>query len=278
QWWLVTTRPSGETKEAVQKPRPTTAPRGYSVSCARSPGSRSRPRALSWTSRSGSWAGCHMPSSARAAADRASARQSRPVFGRMGRVPEEWDGIQGKRIMAVIPASRRSGGAQRFLQHDEIQVVAARDAEAFVAVGKRMRFAAAPEAAPPVPCDQAVAQPDDLHAQAAAAEDLARKALGLGQDAVANPPALPARVDGKQAEPGSAAIAFQVAAAQQGAAGLLGQQDALPFAEHGQDAFTVGPLAIEEVGLGGPAGPAGLAAVGGLREGDDGVRVGRRGP
>src|SRR5690606_32538545 len=159
-----------------------------------------------------------------------------------------------------------------------IQVVAARDAEAFVAVGKRMRFAAAPEAAPPVPCDQAVAQPDDLHAQAAAAEDLARKALGLGQDAVANPPALPARVDGKQAEPGSAAIAFQVAAAQQGAAGLLGQQDALPFAEHGQDAFTVGPLAIEEVGLGGPAGPAGLAAVGGLREGDDGVRVGRRGP
>src|SRR5690606_7402608 len=64
QWWLVTTRPSGETKLAVQPPNETTALIGGLVRSARSFGSPLKPAASSCAAISGSCEGIHMPSSA----------------------------------------------------------------------------------------------------------------------------------------------------------------------------------------------------------------------
>src|SRR5690606_18299832 len=90
QWWLVTTRPWGETKLAVQPPSETTALIGGFDRSDRSLGSPWNPEARIADSISGSCEGSHMPSSARAAAgSRAAARARATGLRRMG-FPVGW--------------------------------------------------------------------------------------------------------------------------------------------------------------------------------------------
>jgi len=67
QWWLVTTRPCGETKLAVQPPSATTAPIGSPVRSEICSGDSFRPACFSGPAISGSCCGTHMPSAAWAA-------------------------------------------------------------------------------------------------------------------------------------------------------------------------------------------------------------------
>lgn len=64
QWWLVTTRPCGDTKLAVQLPSETTAPIGSPVRSASCFGSSFRPAFFSGPAISGNCCGTHMPSPA----------------------------------------------------------------------------------------------------------------------------------------------------------------------------------------------------------------------
>ena len=64
QWWLVATRPCGETKLAVQPPSETTAPIGSPVRSASCCGSSLSPAFASGPAISGNCCGTHMPSPA----------------------------------------------------------------------------------------------------------------------------------------------------------------------------------------------------------------------
>ncbi len=61
QWWLVITRPSGDTKLAEHPPRLTTAPSGNSVGFVRTAGSIEKPTPLKVSAWSASCSGSHMP-------------------------------------------------------------------------------------------------------------------------------------------------------------------------------------------------------------------------
>ncbi len=76
QWWFVTIRPSGDTKDAVQPPRDTMAPIGWPVRSANDFGSPVNPRARSFAASAGICWGIHMPSSATTPADNRTMKPS----------------------------------------------------------------------------------------------------------------------------------------------------------------------------------------------------------
>src|SRR5699024_2272803 len=82
----------------------------------------------------------------------------------------------------------------------EPEVVAARDAEPWIAVRKRPVFAGAPETATFVPRNQLVAHVDHGHAHARALPVVAHDALALGKHELADAAALQGRPHGKHAE------------------------------------------------------------------------------
>src|SRR5262249_47673278 len=61
QWWFVTTSPSGETNEAEQPPRLTTAASGGAVGAVRTFGSSSHPAAFKVSACAASWARTPLP-------------------------------------------------------------------------------------------------------------------------------------------------------------------------------------------------------------------------
>src|SRR5574337_1092458 len=95
-------------------------------------------------------------------------------------------------------------------QYGKSQVWPARDAEALVAIGKRLVFASAPIAAPLIPGDQLIALLDHGHAHVGAGPFLACQAFGLRQDPLAYAATLAFRVNGKHPEIGGVTLALDV--------------------------------------------------------------------
>ena len=79
QWLFVTTRPSGDTNEALQPPSETIAPIGWPVRSAKACGSPVNPIAVRREASCGICWGIHMPSSASAVADRSTEAHARAM-------------------------------------------------------------------------------------------------------------------------------------------------------------------------------------------------------
>src|SRR5690606_10084908 len=158
----------------------------------------------------------------------------------------------------------------------EPQVVAQRDAEALVAVGERLVAAGAAVAAALVPGDQRLAQVDHGHAHPSQAPVLARDALAFGQQAAAQAAALQLRPHREHAEVAGTVLLGDVGAGERAIGAVDHQHPAAGAAQVGAQHLGVDAGAGEEVGFGGPAGAAGLAAVGGRDARDEGgdVRLG----
>src|SRR5688500_14777916 len=117
QWWLVTTRPSGDTNAALQPPSETIAFMGKPVRSANAEGSSRRPRWRSSGARAGICCGIHIPGSAEAgpssiavrAVESARVTSGRRIEGRCRRF------LMAGRILRArfgrsAPATRRSLG------------------------------------------------------------------------------------------------------------------------------------------------------------------------
>ena len=131
-------------------------------------------------------------------------------------------------------------------------------------------------AAPLVEGDQLVAYVDHGHAhgrQPPAAGD----ALGLGQDRLAHAATLQVGAHGEHAEVAGAVFLGHVRAGQQRAVALGEQDDTAWPVDVAAQAFGIDALAVQHVRFGGPAGAAGVAAVGGGDQLDQGGDVGVRG-
>src|SRR5215471_7580298 len=155
---------------------------------------------------------------------------------------------------------------KRFFEQFEAQIAALRDAEALVAVWKRLEAAGAAIAAPFVPGDQLVADRDDGHFHHRTPPLRSRQALGFAHHLPADAATLQGRLDREHAEIAGVALPLEMAAGEQfaraRAAAALGQQDAAArLADEFADAGDIDALAVEHVGFGRPADPAGVAAI-----------------
>src|SRR5690606_21600115 len=154
--------------------------------------------------------------------------------------------------------------AQLLDQQLEPEVGAPRDAEALVAVREGARASRTAVAAPLVPGDQLLARGDHRHVHLAGAPALADLPLGLLDDRPAESAALERGADREHPEIGLLAAALQLTAGDYAAVALDGQQPAVRGLDDLQHALRVGALPVQEVRLGGPPGPAGVAPVGRL--------------
>src|SRR5690606_9647750 len=144
--------------------------------------------------------------------------------------------------------------------------------EALVAVGERLVPTGRLVAPAVVPGDQLLAHLDHGQLQAAGTPLLARDALALLEHAAAETTTLAARAHGEHAEvrgPAPLRWSSQLAARDDPATLLGEQHGAVVPVEHLAQHRGVDALALEQVGLGGPPLPAGIAAVGRLDEVDD---------
>jgi stearoyl-CoA desaturase (delta-9 desaturase) len=209
-----------------------------------------------------------------------------PRSARMGMGPMELDLgwmtvwlLEHLRIVRDVRSWHRAPelGSERLLQHHEVKVVAARQAEARIAVRERLARAGAHITTALVERDELVALRDDGHAHDVLVPDIAHQPLGLPEDDLADAGALEGGDDREHAKVTRAVLDGHVGAGHERAVALGEDDDAVRALDASAHVAGVGALPIEEVGLGGPARAAFVAAVRGLDERHDGGDVGEGG-